>query len=66
MENEIANKHDATFKEIFSQKRIAKDFIENNIPKEALDIIDMESLELQKETFINKELDGNFSDLIIG
>lgn len=27
MKNEITNKHDATFKEIFSQERIAKDFI---------------------------------------
>ncbi|MSU01152.1 Rpn family recombination-promoting nuclease/putative transposase [Tissierella pigra] len=40
MKSEIANKHDATFKEVFSQKRIAKNFIENNISKEALDIID--------------------------
>ncbi|MBU5426765.1 Rpn family recombination-promoting nuclease/putative transposase [Tissierella pigra] len=64
MKNEVVNKHDVTFKEVFSQKRIAKDFIENNIPKEALDIIDMESLELQKDTFINKELQENFSDLI--
>src|SRR5699024_7300259 len=64
MGNEIANKHDTTFKEVFSQKRIAKDFIENNIPKEALDIMDMQTLELQKDTFINKELEENFSDII--
>ncbi|MBS4536666.1 Rpn family recombination-promoting nuclease/putative transposase [Clostridium sp. D2Q-14] len=64
MKNEIINKHDATFKEVFSQKRIAKDFIENNIPKEVLDIINMESLELQKDTFINEKLQENFSDLI--
>jgi len=64
MKYEIANKHDATFKEVFSQKRIAKDFIENNIPKEALDIMDMGSLELEKDTFINKELQESFSDII--
>lgn len=64
MKNEIVNKHDAVFKEVFSQKRIAKDFIENNIPKEALDIIDTNSMELIKDTFINKELQGSFSDLI--
>ena len=64
MKKEITNKHDATFKEVFSQKRIAKDFIENNIPKEALDIMDMDSLELQKDTFINKDLKENFSDII--
>lgn len=55
MKNEIVNKHDATFREVFSQKRIAKSFIENNIPKKALiDAIDMKSLELRKDTFINK------------
>ena len=63
MKNEVVNKHDATFKEVFSQKR-AKDFIENNIPKEALDVIDMESLELIKDIFINEELQESFSDLI--
>uniref|UniRef100_UPI00047C29B2 Rpn family recombination-promoting nuclease/putative transposase n=1 Tax=Clostridiisalibacter paucivorans TaxID=408753 RepID=UPI00047C29B2 len=64
MKKEITNKHDTTFKEVFSQKRIARDFIENNIPKEALEVIDMESLELEKDTFINEELKENFSDLI--
>lgn len=64
MKSEIVNKHDAMFKEVFSQKRIAKDFIENNIPREALDIIDMDTLELQKDTFINDELKESFSDLI--
>lgn len=54
MKNEIVNKHDAAFREVFSQKRIAKSFIENNIPKKALDAIDMKSLELRKDTFINK------------
>ena len=64
MRNEIVNKHDATFKEVFSQKRIARDFIENSLPEEALAIIDMESLELVKDTFINEGLKENFSDLI--
>ncbi|WP_084051980.1 Rpn family recombination-promoting nuclease/putative transposase [Desulfonispora thiosulfatigenes] len=64
MKNEIVNKHDLTFKEVFSQKKIAENFIKNNIPKEALAIIDMGSLELQKDTFINEELQENFSDLI--
>lgn len=26
----MINKHDATFKEVFSQKRIARDFLENS------------------------------------
>lgn len=64
MKNEIANKHDATFKEVFSQKRIAMDFLKNNIPNEVLSIIDMESLVLQKDTFINNDLEENFSDLV--
>ncbi|SMB96732.1 Putative transposase, YhgA-like, partial [Desulfonispora thiosulfatigenes DSM 11270] len=58
------NKHDLTFKEVFSQKRIAEDFLKNNIPKEALDIINLESLELQKASSTNKELKEIFFDLI--
>ncbi|WP_159446295.1 Rpn family recombination-promoting nuclease/putative transposase [Desulfonispora thiosulfatigenes] len=38
-----------TFKEVFSQKQIAEDFIKSNIPKESLAVIDMGSLELQKK-----------------
>ncbi|SMB88308.1 conserved hypothetical protein (putative transposase or invertase) [Desulfonispora thiosulfatigenes DSM 11270] len=58
------NKHDLTFKEVFSQKRIAEDFLKNNIPKEALAIINLESLELQKASSTNKELKEIFFDLI--
>ncbi len=64
MGNEIVNKHDAMFKEVFSQKGIAKNFLENNIPKEALDIIDIDNIELARDSFENEELKGAFSDLI--
>ncbi|NMA94449.1 MAG: Rpn family recombination-promoting nuclease/putative transposase [Clostridiales bacterium] len=64
MTHEIVNKHDITFKEVFSQKRIAKDFIINSIPKSALDVVDLDTLELVKDTFVNKDLKESFSDLI--
>ena len=64
MGNEIVNKHDAMFKEVFSQKEIAKNFLENNIPKEALDIIDINNMELAIDSFENEELKEIFLDLI--
>ena len=64
MGNEIVNKHDAMFKEVFSHKEIAKSFLENNIPKEALDTIDIDNMELSRDSFENEELKETFSDLI--
>ena len=64
MVKEIMNKHDAAFKQTFSQKRIAKDFLENNLPQEVLDIIDMNTMELARDSFEDEKFKEFFSDLI--
>lgn len=62
--NEIAKPHDITFKKLFSQKEIAKDVIEQNLPQEVLEILDMDSLEQIEGSFISKKLQETFSDII--
>lgn len=39
---------------------VARDFIKNYLPESILKIIDLETLELQKDSFINEELQEVF------
>ena len=60
----IQNPHDKFFKETFSNVEVARDFIKNYLPESILKIIDLETLELQKDSFINEELQEVFSDML--
>lgn len=60
----IQNPHDKFFKETFGNIAIAKDFLSNYLPQNIMDIIDINSLEPQKDSFINEKLQENFSDLL--
>jgi predicted transposase/invertase (TIGR01784 family) len=60
----IQNPHDKFFKETFSNVEVARDFIKNYLPENILKIIDLETLELQKDSFINEELQEVFSDML--
>lgn len=62
---EIQNPHDKFFKETFGNVEIAKDFIIHYFPQVILQMIDVDTLEVQKDSFINKELQENFSDLLL-
>jgi predicted transposase/invertase (TIGR01784 family) len=42
----------------------AKDFLTHYLPKNVLQIIDLNTLEPQKDSFINQELEEGFSDLL--
>jgi predicted transposase/invertase (TIGR01784 family) len=64
--NEVKNPHDATFKDVMGRKEIAKDFIEKNIPKEVLDIMDLNTMERKDGTYVGKHLEERFTDLIYG
>ena len=52
----IQNPHDKFFKETFSDVTVAKDFINNYLPDSIVNIIDINTLEPQKDSFINEKL----------
>ena len=58
------NPHDRLFKETLSHKENARSFLEHYLSDYLLSSIDMNSLEVCKETFIQKELREYFSDLL--
>lgn len=61
---DLQNPHDKFFKEMFSNVETAKDFIINYLPEKVLQIIDVDTLTVQKDSFINKELQGSHTDLL--
>lgn len=56
--------HDKFFKETFSHKEVVTDFVNHYFPQEILDIIDVTTITLQKDSFIQKELEEYYSDLL--
>lgn len=60
----VQNPHDKFFKETFSNTAVAKDFMTNYLPQSILNIVDINTLEPQKDSFINKDLQEAFSDLL--
>ncbi|WP_077369179.1 Rpn family recombination-promoting nuclease/putative transposase [Anaerosalibacter sp. Marseille-P3206] len=60
----IQNPHDKFFKETFGNVEIAKDFLNNYLPENIMNVIDVNTLEPQKDSFINEELQEGFSDML--
>lgn len=60
----IENLHDKFFKETFSNVEVAKSFLLNYLPQNVMKILDVNALEPQKDSFINKKLEEGFSDLL--
>ncbi|MCI0395976.1 MAG: Rpn family recombination-promoting nuclease/putative transposase [Chloroflexi bacterium] len=62
--SELRNPHDRFFKETFSRPEIVRDFVQNYLPAPVVEILDLDTLELQKDSFVDPELQEHFSDLL--
>ena len=60
----IQNPHDKFFKKTFGDVAVAKDFLNNYLPQKIIGIIDIDTLEPQKDSYINEDLKEGFSDLL--
>lgn len=60
----IITPHDAFFKRLFGAPEVAADFLRNYLPAEIVSRLDLETLQLEKESFIDPELRESFSDLL--
>lgn len=61
----MPNPHDRFFKELFSQLDTATDFIRHYLPEHLVEAIDLTTLEIVKESFVDEELRQYFSDLLL-
>ena len=56
--------HDRYIRSILSHPNVAQEFFSNHLPRKILDCIDLSSLELQKESFIDDKLNLQIADLL--
>jgi predicted transposase/invertase (TIGR01784 family) len=61
---QVTNPHDKFFKETLSREEMARDFVLHYLPERIRDCLDVDSLTVSKDTFVDKELREYFSDLL--
>ena len=59
-----SNPHDALFKKIIGSTDLAKDFIQNYLPPEILKHIDLNQLQIKKDTITDEKLKSKYLDLL--
>src|SRR3989304_8550192 len=64
MDEIVKSPHDIFVKEFLSKSENARDFFFNYLPSQVLALVDMKSLEICKDSFVEKELREYFSDLL--
>ena len=61
---EIFNPYDKLFRETWSDLATAKSFLHNYLPEEVLTLTSLDTLEICKDSFIEKDLRGFYFDLL--
>ena len=61
---DIKNSHDKLFKETLSDINNAKDYFKHYLPTDILNIINLDTLEIRKDSFIDADLKEFFSDML--
>jgi predicted transposase/invertase (TIGR01784 family) len=64
MTTDLSNPHDRFFKEIWSRKRVSRDFLRHYLPAAVVALLDLNTLELTKDSFIDQRLREYYSDLL--
>ncbi len=61
---QISSPHDKLFKEVLSRQDAAVDFVVHYLPKDIASLLNVDSLKISKDTFVDKELASHLSDLL--
>lgn len=64
MERLPSTPHDAVFRQMLTQKTVARDFLKIHLPKSFLQICDLESLTLESGSFVEEDLRMSYSDIL--
>ena len=60
----ISNPHDRYFREIFSDPDVVQDLLRNYLPPAAVETLDLTTLTLQQDSFVDEELRQHYTDLL--
>ncbi len=64
MDKNLSNPHDHFFRDMWSDRDLALDFLRNYLPTPVLTVADLDTLEIQKDSFVEKRLRDYFSDIL--
>jgi len=62
--NTVRSRHDEFFRTTFSDLNMVKSFTKEYLPKKISENLDLETLSIAKDSFIDVELKGKYSDLL--
>jgi predicted transposase/invertase (TIGR01784 family) len=62
--SELSNPHDRFFKETLTRQEVGRDFLIHYLPGELVALLDVDSLEICKDSFVDQELREHFSDVL--
>lgn len=62
--DKIIQPHDKFFRATFGKADFSRDFLNNYLPKELVELVDMDTLIVQNTNYISKELKEQFTDLL--
>lgn len=60
----LSNPHDRLFKKIFSRNKIAKYYLEKNLNPKIIQKLDLNSLRLDNNSYVDEELQTYFADVV--
>ncbi len=60
----VVNPHDKVFREVYSNKETARSLLADKLPDNVLKLGDLKTLEINKDSFIEKELADYYSDML--
>ncbi|MCE7986096.1 MAG: Rpn family recombination-promoting nuclease/putative transposase [Caldilinea sp. CFX5] len=63
-EKKLTNPHDRFFKQTLSRPEVATDLIRYYLPPEIVTLLDLTTVQIAKDSFVDKELQTHFSDLL--
>ena len=63
-DEKLLTPHDRFFKSTFSNLEVTADFLENYLPEPILKLVDLKTLEIQKDSFVDEKLKEFSSDML--
>jgi len=60
----ISNPHDRYFREVFSNPDIVRDLLSNYLPNAVAQVLDLTTLALEQDSFVDEELRQHYTDLL--
>ena len=61
---EIKKAHDKFIRDLMSRKEVVQDFLRYYLDEKLVKLLDLSTLEIKKDTFVDQELVEHFSDIL--